>query len=297
MPNDPHPATLEDRVSSRPRSMGDRAQVRRQDWGVLFFYYLGYFRIRNWILRLGPNPVARIVLFHDIPPEMERRFDSHLRFLKRHTNVIGLPDFFSGRLSSKRINVAITFDDGYASWVSRAIPILRRLDLPAAFFVSSGFVGRSEEDKFVCGRPWPAAGLSTADVRGIAEKGFVVGGHTLTHANLARLTDRSLVRSEIVEDKNRLEEITGRRVDYFAYPYGGSHNEKIDLPELLRESGYSGALTTISGPNDCATAPFLLKREITDVSLAKPVFRARALGNYDAVRFIKTLPLRIFRGR
>ena len=42
---------------------------------------------------------------------------------------------------------SFTFDDGYKSWVTRAVPVLRILGLPAIFFVSSGFVGLRHEEE------------------------------------------------------------------------------------------------------------------------------------------------------
>jgi peptidoglycan/xylan/chitin deacetylase (PgdA/CDA1 family) len=59
---------------------------------------------------------------------------------------VSLDDFFSGRLSAEKINVVITFDDGYKSWVTNVLPALKELELPATFFVSSGFVGLTKED-------------------------------------------------------------------------------------------------------------------------------------------------------
>ena len=121
--------------------------IRKQDLSVLLFYYLGYSRIRNLIFRLKRRPIATFITFHDILPEFAACFKSNLHFLKKYTNVVSLDDFFSGRMSYEKVNVAITFDDGYKSWVSCAVPILKELDLPGTFFVSSGFVGLSKADE------------------------------------------------------------------------------------------------------------------------------------------------------
>ena len=107
--------------------------VRRQDLALLLLYYLGYSRIRNLVFRLKQKPVTRIVMFHDILPEASGFFKANLYFLKRHTNVVSLDDFFSGKLSSKKINVVITFDDGYKSWVTLAVPTLKELGYDAVY--------------------------------------------------------------------------------------------------------------------------------------------------------------------
>lgn len=270
--------------------------IRRQDFSVLLFYYLGYSRIRNLILRLQRKPVARFVLFHDLLPESLEYFKANLYFLKRCTNVVSLDDYFSGKLSPDKINVVITFDDGFKSWVSNAVPILHELGLSATFFVSSGFIDLSieVEEEFTRSKlllkqtPQGTTGcLNTEDVKRIVEEGFTVGGHTLNHCNLAQLRDTVQLRYEIAEDKLRLERLTGTRIDYFSYPFGAYQNPKINITEVLRESGYNGAVTTISGFNSIETNPYLLHREITYPSMPDWVFRARVYGNYDAVRFLK----------
>jgi len=113
-----------------------------------------------------------------------------------------------------------------------------------------------------------------------------VGGHTLNHCNLAEPRSSVQLRYEIAEDKMRLERITGRKVDYFAYPFGAFQNPVMNVADL-RESDYRGALTIISGFNSVGSSPYLLHRELTDASMPGPVFRARVYGNYDAVRFLK----------
>lgn len=280
--------------------------IRRQDIGVLLCYFLGYSRIRNLILRLKNKPAARFVLFHDILPGMLERFEVHLHFLKRRTNVVSLGDFFSGRLSTKKINTVITFDDGYMSWVSNAITILKKLELPATFFVSSGFVGLSKEDEseflrskmFLKHRPRQiTGGLNTEDVRKITNEGFTAGGHTINHCILSGLRDSVQIRHEIAEDKKRLERITGKKVEYFAYPYGAYHNPEINLSKILSESGYKGAVTSASGFNNSESNPYLLHREITDACMPRQVFKARVLGNYDAVQFLKKWARKIFQKR
>jgi peptidoglycan/xylan/chitin deacetylase (PgdA/CDA1 family) len=270
--------------------------IRRQDLSVLLLYFLGYSKIRNWLLRLRHKPVAVFVYFHDLPPETIACFRANLHFLKRRTNVVSLDDFFSGRLCSEQINVVITFDDGYKSWVTDAVPILKELGLPATFFVSSGFIGLSkwDESEFMRSKLFLkltprsiTGGLNVEDVRKFVEEGFTVGGHTLNHCNLAELRDSVQLRYEIAEDKKRLEKIIGRKIEYFAYPFGAYQNPKINLAEVLRESGYRGAVTTASGFNSVSTSPYLLHREITYASMPGWVFRSRVCGNYHAVRFLK----------
>lgn len=276
--------------------------IRRQDIGVLLLYCCGYSRIKNLILRLKRKPVARFVTFHGLLPTALNSFERNLNFLKSKTNVVSFDNFMAGRLSYTKVNVVITFDDGFKSWITHAVPILQRFGLPATFFISAGFIGLAGADEMdfiqskLLLKQTPnnanAVGLTYDDVREIADKGFTIGGHTLNHCNLSELHDSDKIKYEITEDKLRLEKITGTRIDYFAYPSGAYKNQNINLTEVLKESGYRGAVTTVSGYNDANTNPYLLHRELTGAAMPTPVFKARVYGNYDAIQFLKQKILR-----
>jgi peptidoglycan/xylan/chitin deacetylase (PgdA/CDA1 family) len=82
-----------------------------------------------------------------------------------------------------------------------------------------------------------------------ANKLFTLGGHTVNHAMLSAQTD--LVQSyEIKDCKTDIEEISGKPVKGFAYPYG-KFNESTK--GLLKKNGYQYGLTTEEGPvtSDC----------------------------------------------
>jgi peptidoglycan/xylan/chitin deacetylase (PgdA/CDA1 family) len=267
--------------------------IRKQDLSVLMFYFLGYSAIRALSFRLQRTRGAWFVTFHDIPDGTEANLRDHLLFLRRRTNVVSFEDFLAGRLSSDRANVVITFDDGYKSWVSKAAPALKTLNLPATFFVSSGFVGLPKEMETTFQRSrlriakQTTGALSPNDVRQLSEQGFTIGGHTCTHPDLSQTSDIAELRQEICADKQRLETMIGREIHCFSYPFGLCHNEKLDLIQVLKEAGYKGAVTTASGLNRPGVNPYLLSREITNLPMAPCVFRARALGAYEAVVYLK----------
>jgi len=170
---------------------------------------------------------------------------------------------------------------------------LKTLNLPATFFVSSGFVGlpKQREIEFLRSRlqvlKQTTGGLSADDLRRLSAEGFTIGGHTCNHMNLAQSYDLVELRKEILVDKQRLETIIGKEIHYFSYPFGLCYNARIDLAELLKEAGYKGAVTTASGLNRSGANPYLLSRELTPIPMAPCVFRARTLGAYEAVAFLR----------
>lgn len=71
-------------------------------------------------------------------------------------------------------------------------------------------------------------------------KCFEIGSHTRNHMKLTSLGGR-LLREEIQESKTELENIIGKPVEVFAYPYG-SYNSRVR--EEVIAAGFKGARTT-----------------------------------------------------
>lgn len=143
---------------------------------------------------------------------------------------------------------AITFDDGYRSVYSIALPHLRRYSFPATVFMISGYCGGLSN--------WPSHALknstremlSTAELRELAASNVTIGAHTVNHPHLfdIPLTE---ARREIADSRVALEQIVGAPVRHFAYPYG-EHNR--GLRALVAEHFASACVTQMraAGPGD-----------------------------------------------
>jgi len=270
--------------------------LSKQDRAVLLLYYLCFSGIRNFILKRRHVAVTRFLVFHDVLSESTYNLENNLCFLKHKTNVISIDDYFSSRLNVDKINIVITFDDGYKGWIDNALPILKKLNLPATFFISSGFVGLSKYDELAYIKKnlfvkMPArkitGGLTNENVRMLVDKGFTIGGHTMNHCSLDTINDISKLRYEITEDKIKLEKITGAKINYFSFPTGAHANSQINLIDELLMAGYKGAVTTIPGFNSAATNRYFLHRDIVNDGMPLSIFKARVLGNIDAVQILK----------
>lgn len=270
-------------------------EVRRQDLLCLFLYYCGFSRIRNLLFRCLRIPIARIVAFHDVSYSQVRCFSEKLKVMQKVANVVSLDDIFAGRMSLRKINIAITFDDGYRGWLDTVCPLLKDFGMTATFFVSSGLVGLREDEErdFL----WnnlrinrQTTGSLTAEELGkLAAEGFAIGGHTCNHVNLAEISDINKIRCEIRKDKKELERITKTIVKYFAYPFGFHRNAYIDLVEVLHDSGYQGAVTLVPGLITSSTNNYFLHRDLVSASMPMSVFKARLSGNYDGVMYIRRI--------
>lgn len=65
-----------------------------------------------------------------------QNFEEEIRLLKKHTHVISLKDYVEDNLNPEKLNVAITFDDGFQNNFFLAKPVLEKHNTPATFFVT-----------------------------------------------------------------------------------------------------------------------------------------------------------------
>lgn len=102
--------------------------------------------------------------------------------------------------------VMISFDDGDASNAERALPCLQQHGLHAVFFVSSHHLRRPG---------W----LSVQQLRALGDAGMAVGSHGASHRFLNCMSAMDL-RDELVDSRETLQQVSGRKVDWLALPGG-----------------------------------------------------------------------------
>lgn len=73
-----------------------------------------------------------------------------------------------------------------------------------------------------------------------------IGAHTVSHTPLAMLSSEEQ-QQEIVESRRQLEELTGRKVTVFSYPFGGKDDYTSDTVRLCRKAGYARAASNFPG--------------------------------------------------
>jgi peptidoglycan/xylan/chitin deacetylase (PgdA/CDA1 family) len=139
--------------------------------------------------------------------------------------------------------VAITFDDGCASDLAVAAPKLAEHGWTATFYVTVDHVDRP-------------GFLSRGDVRELADRGFEIGSHALTHRYLTGL-DAAELDSELLDSRHWLEDVIGRDVRHFSCP-GGRWSQQV--AERAAESGYESVAVSRPVANTPGSDPFQLGR-------------------------------------
>ncbi|MEP6492873.1 MAG: polysaccharide deacetylase family protein [bacterium] len=210
-----------------------------------------------------------IVAFHrvtDIIPEdgltrSARDFERFCRFFKTNYDTIPLGDFVARveRGESVAGRLSITFDDGYLDNYEVAAPILRKLGLPATFFVVTRFLGTNIVPWWDASLPRQPGWMSWDQVGTLAKEGFDIGAHTQNHADLGKVDGVEAVK-EIEGSRQDLLEALGRVPDHFAYPYGQGGNLTEANRERIRAAGFRCCVSCHGGIVHTGEDPFRLRR-------------------------------------
>jgi peptidoglycan/xylan/chitin deacetylase (PgdA/CDA1 family) len=137
--------------------------------------------------------------------------------------------YWRDRVALPQKPVVATFDDGYLSDFTVAMPTLRR----------HGWAGVLN---LVVENIKPGD-ITAWQVRRLIKAGWEIDAHTLTHADLTAL-DGSELQHEVAGSRTVLRHRFGQPVDFFCYPAGRYDTSAV---AAVRAAGYLGATTENPG--------------------------------------------------
>jgi len=236
---------------------------------------------------IGPRRL--ILLYHAVGdgewaiPENE--FARQIEWIAKSARPLSLVQAL-GTDIEKPLEIAVTFDDGYASVFERAKPILKTHAVSATVFVNTALVGsedRTPSDPSLGHYPGEAF-LLWRELDALLDLGWVLGSHGEHH--LAHWREGDLVvRHELAESKKKLEAITPGPCNYFAYTWG-RHTEH--LRKLVADAGYRWGLAGLHGAVRAGSDPYAVPRINIDRTYSFDDFMAILRGDFDYLRFIQS---------
>ena len=140
--------------------------------------------------------------------------------------------------------IVLSFDNGYQSQYTQALPVLRRL----------GWVG--DENIQLTGLPPSQGGLSQTQVRGLLSAGWELDTQGFSHADLITLDSQEL-RYQVAGARTVLQQRYHVPVNWFCYPSG--HYDATVIA-AVKAAGYSGSTTVVPGWAHRHDDPFRLHR-------------------------------------
>lgn len=163
---------------------------------------LCYHQIRDW--RPTDSKSAKDYI---IPVDT---FKEHIKMLADSGYHTILPDEYYAYLNTgaplPEKPIMISFDDTEHNQYAIAAPTLKKYGFKAVYFIMTVSLGRPNY-------------MTRVQVKALSEAGNVIGSHTWDHHNVKKYAGKDW-ETQIDKPTKTLEEITGKKIEHFAYPFG-----------------------------------------------------------------------------
>jgi peptidoglycan/xylan/chitin deacetylase (PgdA/CDA1 family) len=140
--------------------------------------------------------------------------------------------------------IVLTFDNGYQSQYTNALPVLRRRGWPGV------------ENIQLTGLPPSQGGLSPTQVHGLLAAGWELDTQGFSHADLITL-DASELHYQVAVARSEVQRRYHVAVNWFCYPSG--HYDAAVIA-AVRAAGYRGSTTVVPGWAQPGEDPYRLPR-------------------------------------
>ncbi|WP_158827968.1 polysaccharide deacetylase family protein [Mucilaginibacter lacusdianchii] len=224
-------------TAAKPGKMASNAEImaRRQ------VPILCYHQIRDWKPTDSKGAKDYIVQI--------AAFKEHIKMLADSGYHTILPDQLYNYLTTGAAlpskPIMLTFDDTDLDQFTIAAPELKKYGYKGVYFVMTVSIGRPHY-------------MNKEQIKQLSDEGNVVASHTWDHHNFKKFQGKDW-ETQLDKPTKKLEEITGKKIEYFAYPFG-LWNEQ-GLPELHKR-GFKAAFQ-LAEKRD-ANDPLMTIRRILD---------------------------------
>ncbi len=223
---------------------------------------LCYHQIRDWTAKDSKNAKDYICPI--------ATFKAHMKLLADSGYHTILPDQLYAYLTTGAAlpskPIMLTFDDTDLDQFTIANPELKKYHFKGVYFVMTVSLGRPHY-------------MSKENVKQLSDEGNVIGSHTWDHHMVTKYSHNSELKiigdkkhgskvtirkvddwvTQIDKPTKTLEDITGKKIDYFAYPFGLWN--KAAFPEL-KKRGFKAAFS-LADKRDQQDPLFTIRRIIT----------------------------------
>lgn len=155
-----------------------------------------------------------------------------------------LADILDQKREAPQKPAVLTFDDGHWDLHTDVLPILQKYHIRATAYIAPGLLGGSDY-------------LTTEQLKIVAASGAVeIAAHTVNHVWL-KGKSLEVVRKEVKDSKDMLEQLIKKPVVSFAYPFGAFDDQVV---QVVKEAGFLTAMSTAPGIEQSKTNKYFLYR-------------------------------------
>lgn len=239
-------------------------------------------------LRRSRRPRRLVLLYHAVgtgPWALDPAgFRAQMLWLSAQARVYSLDDLLASS-AERPLQVALTFDDGYASLVDIALPILAELGLTATVYLNTAWIGdglRRPSDPRLGHYPGETF-LSWSDVGRLFAAGWMIGSHGVEHLDLTN-TAPAMTDRELLDSRHTIGSRLGTDCRHFSYTWG-RHTES--LRRRVDAAGYRFA----AAAHHAALSPdddlLMFPRVNIDRNYSLDDFKAIVRGDWDYLGWIQ----------
>ena len=233
-----------------------------------------------------PLPARGVVLYyHAVKVRQRQRFAEQMDALCRYASPFSAasPETMRGA----RYQAAVTFDDGFTSVLTNAVPELTKRAIPFTIFIPTGSLGQKPAwVRHPSHAAWEERVLSERELRDlVANPLATIGSHSITHPNFLEI-DAATADDEFSRSKAHLETVLRTQVDLLSYPYG-AHNAALD--RRARHAGYRRVFSIDPSMVTPDAPHYAIGRVIADPDEWPIEFRLKLHGAYRWRSYLRRL--------
>lgn len=189
-------------------------------------------------------------------------FKHQVQWMQERFDIVSMEEA-QNRIDSgfnERPTITITFDDGYAENCEEALPFLIRESIPITYFVTTGNAVDQVPFQHDIDRGCPLPTNTIESLRALANAGIEIGAHTRSHPDLGSISDPMELFDEVICATRDLEQAIGKKISYFAFPFGQYVNMQASIFQLLKQQGFKGVCSAYGGWNEIGGDSFHIQR-------------------------------------
>ncbi|HYA61773.1 MAG TPA: polysaccharide deacetylase family protein [Candidatus Sulfotelmatobacter sp.] len=125
--------------------------------------------------------------------------------------------------------------------------------------------------------------MTRTELQQLAAAGMTIGAHTLTHPILAEQPSE-LAWTEITESRARLEQVIGKPIWAFAYPFGYEGSVSARVIAMAKQAGFDAAFVNTGGGLGAELPLYAIPRVHINAGISLAEFEAQVSGLHELLR-------------